>query len=221
MTIDKESVLSLLKDVYLREDCNFIADDIGFIKLKLNTPNISLYTFEYGATKCVIIPENTDYVIKIPFTGTVDDWYDKDEYHEFEYGEDDDRPWDYCMNEVLRYQRAKEAGMEGFFAETRLIGYKDGFPIYVQEKCVCARADKKRDSKYSLEEKNKTLDLTSYSGIDVIWLTDVRMMYGDEVCKEFVDYVDENEWNDDLRASNLGYKDGRPVVIDYSSYMED
>lgn len=220
MTFDKDAVLSLLKDTFLHEDFPFTEEDTWRIINTLNIPSgkkSTDYIFDSGATKFVIIPNDTDYVIKIPFTGQINDW--DGEYNEYEFGEGDD-PWNYCENEVMRFAQAKFDGFSEFFAETKLIGYKDGFPIYIQEKCTCLTTIKDRHSKYSEVEKEKTLEITEYCGIDLTWLTDVRLMYGEDTCKWLVDYVDDNGWNDDLRPANIGYLNNKPIIFDYSSYNE-
>ena len=221
MTVNKEEVLSLLQDTFLRENLPFVEGDRWGIINSIHMPqgkSFTDYIFDYGATKMVIIPKYTDYVIKIPFTGDFEN--EEDEYQEYQNAEGSEC-WDYCENEVIRYAQAKADGMERFFAETKLIGYKDGFPIYVQEKCTCLTEIADRHSKYSQEEKNKTLSITEFCGIDLTWLTDVRLLYGEDICKELVDYVDSKDWNDDLRPANIGYKDNKPIIFDYSSFMEE
>lgn len=210
----RELIKSIFKDTFLEEDAMFVEEDIPQLLDEMNIP--FSYTYASGASKFVLIPESLDFVIKVPFTGmlTMSGYYEQYKYAEGYY------PWDYCGSEESRYIQAVEDGYGKFFAKTEQIIEKDGFPIYIQEKCIPLTLSFSRKH-YSKEEKRKTWELTNFSYIDIDWLTECRTLYGDEVIKDFVDYLDFNLWNDDLRMENIGYLNGKPVLIDYSSFGED
>lgn len=111
----------------------------------------------YGVSKLVIILPDCSQVIKVPFNGS---WYYGDSYNEetdeWEEGEevfthfecandmncDDARGWDYCENELIKYENAVEDGYEDLFPATTFYGYikakfvENEYPIYLQEKCT-------------------------------------------------------------------------------------
>lgn len=107
-----------------------------------NYPDFN-YVIDSGATKCVIIPKNEDYVLKIPFTG-YEDWDNQpckedEETGEWIYDEDYDpfvpfEDGDYCRIEADNYQFAIIEGLEEIFAETYFLGYVKGFPIYAHKR---------------------------------------------------------------------------------------
>lgn len=202
----------LLRNFPINEFIPFTEDDVPFVVEELDLP-IDV-TYSNGASKFVLIPKYKDYVIKIPFTGMI---HLDGVYEEYSQADDYDRPWDYCMNEVFRYETAKEDGMEEFFAETKFVGYMKGFPIYTQVKCEVLNPN---EHYYSKEERDKTRSLTKYASINVDWLTDIRTQMGEDAVVKFVNYVDYQGWNDDLRADNIGYLNGHPIVVDYSSFLD-
>ena len=36
----------------------------------------------------------------------------------------------------------------------------------------------------------------------------------------FINFIQEKNWDDDLRDENIGYINNRPVLIDYSGFLE-
>lgn len=190
------------------------------------------WTFSTGATKCVLIPKKEDFVIKIPYSGTTIheySWTDTSgehfpesiDFYPFENGEDENRPWDYCANEVLRYAIAAEEGFSEYFAETKFLTYVRGFPIYTQKKCDIFSENRKNHS-HSLEMNQITQNTFNEPCFSVCadWLTDFRLAYGNVNLVTFFNFLDEKQWNDDLRTENIGYLNGCPVLVDYSSFLE-
>lgn len=191
------------------------------------------FSYEYGATKIVLIPKYElnirNYVIKIPYSGNNKYSYyldlngeehEEESYEEFYNADCEEEPWNYCQAEVNRYKIAYEEGFKDNFAKTEYIGEVRGYPIYAQEKCtVFSRSSGgKFYSTFALEE---TSNLThNYYGINLKWLTDFRFFYGDNHLSNFINFISNNEWDDDLRSDNLGYIGDRPVVIDYAGYYE-
>ena len=220
MTYDKEEILNDLTEAFENVvsfssiDCDSVYD---IIERRVGRQK---YTYDYGATKFVLIPldKKKDYVIKIPFTGEWDEF--EDEYTEFCNSNDRERPWDYCGGEAWRYKIASEFGLEDYFAETKLIGFINEYPIYVQERCVTFWESTGRV--YSDQEKQTTRNiLAGFSErISVEWSTDFRLYFGANALVDFIDFLAENAWDDDLRYHNIGYIGDRPVLIDYSGYYE-
>ena len=56
---------------------------------------------------------------------------------------------------------------------------------------------------------------------DTKWLNTFIDCYGAYKLKQFLQFLENEDWDDDLSHNNIGYtKEGKPVLIDYSSYME-
>ena len=115
----------------------------------------------YGYSRLALVFNDEDFVIKIPFTYSIDEDFclseedmikDKEEYgykdNEFYYDEYDDAYYylgkytgldeysDYCDQEVDFYYQAKDEGLEEFFAEEWYLGSINGVPFYAQIKAV-------------------------------------------------------------------------------------
>ena len=130
-------------------------------KVLSNLPDNLKYYYEYGATKLVIILADCDFVIKIPFSGSYQEIYQdetdsyEEEYIDFENAGFEDCEWDYCKTEVNRYNLAKNAGIEKYFAKTEYIGMVNNYPIYIQQKAEIF-AEVKDLNSYSEEKRSST-----------------------------------------------------------------
>ena len=132
--------------------------------------------------------------------------------------------WDYCEVEATRYCRAEEAKVEEVFAKTEWIGDVHNYPIYIQERCCMFREEtssnqNKYDSRTRADyEKVNTLrEKYDFHSIDDDWMLDFLIYYGEEMFKRLADFIfNENIY--DLHNGNIGYRKGRPCLVDYSSY---
>ena len=52
------------------------------------------------------------------------------------------------------------------------------------------------------------------------WCIDLLKYYGPKKFKEFIVLIKDLRWDDDLTYDNVGYKDGRPIIIDFSGFRE-
>lgn len=222
MTYNKEELLSLLSSMDILSD--FSEDNANYFYQELDSDiKDKFQDFAYGASKFVLIPDNYDFVIKIPFKGTYyhtseEDW-DEDGFERFIYA-DSDNGWDYCEAETKRYELAENKGFNQFLAKTELLGYINDYPVYIQEKCVIfSQTDAL--SYHSNEEKSKTIATLGKRDfwINIDWLTDVRLYYGEDAFWFFINFIRDEEW-DDLREDNIGYIGSQPVLVDYSGYYE-
>lgn len=122
----KAEILNLM-----REKCNFVdevAEDTfekNIIIPLLDDLNLS---YSYGATKLVIIPDNTSFVIKIPFSSTITN----NQYEPI---------IDYCDAEMRIYNKSKKEKCGNFFLPLELMGRINGYPIYKQEKAEIEEND--------------------------------------------------------------------------------
>lgn len=171
----------------------------------------------YGATKLVIIMEKEDFVFKIPFNSEWDSW--KRDYTFF-CGAPATSTWDYCEAEEERYDFAEEYGFSEYLAKTNMVySTKNGVRIYIQPKCS-VRSKHKTTSK-----RNKRVFSKWFKHClpidDTQWLNTFIDYYGAYKLKQFLTFLLNEEWDDDLGSRNIGYTiEGKPVLIDYSSYME-
>lgn len=232
MTYNREDLLNMLSNAPIYEGLNFHEGMNDDFMACMNNDFGNNYDYAYGATKLALIPVSLDkdFVIKIPYTGaySLEEYYygyknhkrKRDEYWEFYGGECEDRPWDYCAGEVQRYTVAAEEGFADCFAKTEFLGDINGYPVYIQEKCTTFSATRYKH-KHSLEERRKTSKCChNYSEIDENWLTDFRLYYGEAKLIRFILFLKKHQWDDDLRNENIGYIEDRPVLIDYSGFLD-
>ena len=235
MHYNKEALLSLLEGFPFKDGDSFHEgyNDVivNFIGTRFND-----FSYDYGASKFVIIPKNTDYVIKIPYNcgyyyySGSSSYGETEDYVDFINAEGTENGWDYCNVEVERFSLAKKEKLDKCLAETKLLGYVNDYPIYVQEKCITLLDLKNKgvinpfNSKAkSKEEKSRTLQVSGSINyhLDLEWLTSFRLYYGEHTLITFLNFLKKEKW-DDLSSYNIGYllSDNRPVLIDYSSYNE-
>ena len=219
--IDK--ILPLEKSMRLTEDTfeNFMNDDAGLLE-----------DYAHGASKLAIFLKDANFVVKIPFTGyMIDCEYSDccDNYYDFEGAEEDDSGeyWDYCRTEEVMYQRAVAAGVEKYLLETKKIGEINGYPVYIQEKCVSFFGSsvnvptnkEKIASRNNLEDNNIYAEVLSsvfcfYCYLDIINGEDTYESFG-----RFNNFAEE--YLSDIHNGNIGFNIcGKPVILDYSGFHE-
>lgn len=228
MTYNKKELLKMLEAAPLYDGIVFHEGKNAEFMKCMGTDFCDHYFYKYGASKLALIPfDNKDFVIKIPYTGTCYEYSGDSEnansgvYEDFYHAEYEDRPWDYCAVEVMRYQIAQEDGFERYLAKTELLGFINNYPIYVQERGViypealCVH-------NYSIAEKEETSKICSgiWCNINPNWLTDFRICYGKKQLFDFLCFLQSMGWDDDLRVENIGYINNYPVLIDYSGFFE-
>ena len=200
------------------------------------------WTYDSGVSKGVLIFDDLDFVIKIPFYA---EWFEEEE---IDYDEENDEPiyadgytseyafegtqvegfvkennWDYCETETLVYEVAKRNSMEEHFAQTYLIGFAKGWPIYAQVRACMFRSEESYSTRskknYTKEERETARKIREDERfyLDEEWLMDFIAYWGEERMLQFINFC--NQWFiDDLHGGNLGYVCGVPCLVDYSSY---
>lgn len=182
-----------------------------------------------GASKMALIPDDSTYVLKIPFNGSWSWIEDEDEDNEievfdiFEGAENNEDYWNYCEVELNRYNLAVEEEVSEFFATTKFFGYtkgKNSFPVYIQEKINPFKYTEGKT--YSREEirntYNKFSSLGLYYDFDTVWVLDAIKYYGFEKVIKLFMFIEKNDIAD-LHIGNYGYAlDGRPVILDFSNF---
>lgn len=169
----------------------------------------------YGATKGVLIFDDLDFVIKIPFSG----YYIDNDYIGFtgsEFG------WNYCEDEIKYFNLAKEQNVEQFFVQTSYLTSIDGYPIYIQNyipeiglRCSDYAIKTSEESKTKVrsicEEKNLTLPM------NVQWLGRALEYYGEEALVKLLIFI-KNLHLDDFHSDNIGFIGKRPIILDYAGF---
>ena len=159
-----------------------------------------------------------------------DVYWDNGEFEFYEFhGAECEYGWDYCEVETIKYADAEAEGVEKFFAKTERVGYVGQWkhPVYIQERCVTFDDETSSESGERFHnrteadfEKVKTLqDEVGYVSISQNWLLDAIIYYGVELVKKFLIFC-ENFNISDLHSGNVGYRNGAPCLLDYSSYWD-
>jgi len=164
--------------------------------------NISYF---YGATKSVIIDEDNDWVLKIPFCN---------------------KSRDYCAVEAENYKKAVEAGVEEGFAACYFLMEYEGAPCYIMEKVSCDEETVKSDfyeigsNKFSGEMNED--EIYSYLGsMDSDEIIDqlLKFYYDEGFLKKVNIFLSQNKIND-LHTGNVGYRGTNLVFVDYSGFND-
>ena len=148
-------------------------------------------------------------------------------YCEFNGAEtpDSEYDWNYCEAEAYVYHRAKAKNVDKCFAATEFLGWAKDHPIYTQERCVIFSSDEsssyheKHESR-TQEDYNKLSELRrkiDFYDTDADWLLDFLIYWGEEILTKFAEFAFDCNIND-LHNGNIGYRNGVPVLVDYSSY---
>jgi len=198
--IDWEEVCNP-KRMFSEDDISALIESLP-IDLKLRT----------GVSKCVLIPELENFVIKLPFLYCTDD--DTGEVVELH-----NAPFcgnDYCYAEYEYYSLARTENLGCFFPETvQYCTYP--YHIYLQEKCITESNTKF----YPLtsEQRQFINSLPILNDFSYQWLYECYNWYGINALyklHQFLKYYGIT----DFHADNYGYRasDHSPVLIDFSGF---
>jgi hypothetical protein len=162
--------------------------------------NISYF---HGVTKLVIVDEDNDWVLKIPFSN---------------------KACDYCALEAENYKKAVEAGVEEGFAACYFLMEYEGAPCYIMEKVICdeevVESDFYEIGSNKLSSEMDEDEIYSYLGsMDSYEIVDqlLEFYYDEGFLGDIYNFLSENEIND-LHTGNVGYRGTNLVFVDYSGY---
>ena len=177
------------------------------------------FDWDDGASKLVLIPEDKDYVIKIPFNSSHDEF--DDSYY--------DMSRNYCEEEIDLYNKISMEGLGGIFSQfflplTRVEEFQE-YDIYIQPKGQVYRQvpHEKRSHFYSQGSmsKVKSSNLNHYTTLPDDWIAAVVEVLKDvHTVKKFFDILSKYDIDQDLHCGNIGYYNGKPVIIDYGSFYD-
>ena len=236
-----ETIVNLLKEHCIFSD-TLTESNYEDIADELKTIQECAITVDHGVSKMVLLIPHESFVIKIPFTGYLEEddyscayneWEDAEEadkgkepqledyYYTFEYANTPcitlSTAWDYCALEVAIYEDAIKEGVAQYFAKEQQVGQIDHMPIYAQD-----RARMLDDDKWDADISEKTttkcaqLDLRCFNPM---WIADFFEIYGEDEFVKLSNFLKKHRIHD-LHSGNLGYIDDMPVIIDYSCYRE-
>lgn len=208
-------ILDALHDCYFDELDDYTFDES--VVTPFNDSYKKPFKTANGASKGVLIFPNFGFVIKIPFIFCNGD--------EMCGAQDGVHDWDYCSQEVCRYEMAEEEGFGDIFLETDLLGEVNNHPIYIQPYAEVLNTlnSEEYTSNHcsSVEADKETVRLLdkqeSYDWLNENWEADFYVKYGIERFKKFKTYLRDN-WITDLRDANIGYIGKNPVLIDYAGF---
>lgn len=174
---------------------------------------------KWGISQFVIINNEWDNVIKIPFIGG---YYEPDD----EDSEDIFEEWsrDYCQYSIDIYNSALKEGVVDIFAKTEVLGETiNGSKIYTQEKIDIDCANNISKIEYSNNSFNKVKNnqndgKAGWRKFRASWLAAAIDCYGEKFVNNFIEFCIKNNIND-THDHNYGYRsDGSPVIFDYASF---
>ena len=225
MIIEDQMILDSLDDCIFEE-----LTTENFESLVFDYCNLDIFNdnFATGASKGVLFLKDDDSrVIKIPLTHyeterwIEEDWvYDVIPFHGAPCS--NGNSWDYCRLECDIYEKAKEAGLEKYFLKTQCIGWVSSHPIYTQEKADNTLSEVKNyayEGDYGMAELKKQHEGLDIYMIDSQWVYDFIAFYGIDELVKLQDFLRENKIDRDLHSENIGYRNGKPILIDYSDFQ--
>ena len=234
-----ELIKKIIETVYIPDELGEDLDSgISDTMLELEDSIIDFkdVTVRYGATKCVIIPKNSNVVIKIPMRGHYYEPEDEDEnecekifyqYSEandieysnfFSYSGEEDN---YCINEYYKYKMAEAAGLSEFFAPIDTLTNSFGDVFYIQEKITpLAESYSKRNIADASRDVYDSLNYSIKFIADSTWMKEVIEWYGEEKAINFFTFIHDYEISD-LHYGNLAYNaEGAPVLFDLAGFRD-
>jgi len=216
MNINRDEIKQYLKNFNPE---HFTEEDVDVFVSEINIGNtLPDFNWETGATKCVIIPEERDYVIKIPFDGEMD-YYEERQFRYF-YNGGGEEGWDYCLLEQEYFiEYIEGTGFEKFFLVPETIEIEKDWPVYVQEKVLPYLESEEREYKsvkslYTV----RTSGISHQISIPEEWLAVCLENLNNDVDKlqEFITFLKDNF--SDLHTGNIGYKNGQAIILDFGGF---
>lgn len=190
-----------------------------------------LVEVNHGMSKMVIVSSLIDYVIKIPLTGVwVPVWNEEEEEYDdeqtyfepFSYGGGYDND-DYCAVEIDIYDEMMEENPEFSFVFPNTQFYKqiNNVKYYIQEKCKCGGGSDTSNSSHEAQTVGDELYTDAnneYGSVESLaWCISLVENYGVEKAKDVMKYLKKMNITD-LHNCNIGYRNGKPIILDYSGF---
>lgn len=209
--------------------------DENLLECQIDELNIGDFTINNGISKAVIIPNESNFVVKIPFNclkyykwSEEEQEYTDDECFEIFQCADAPDQTDYCWDELIKISKAYDAGFGDLFPATAFVKKeKNGTRCYIQEKVRTFKEVRFNGGAPTVSEKSRTTARSMdnyYCACDVEWRAAVVEFYGEDYWKSFVNWDSINCIGilNDMHSNNFGYTmNGRPIILDASGFRED
>lgn len=224
-----EEVLGKKADgVYISYDTiDCAAEDLFYSDSELTHPICNTFDVmvKSGLTRVCLVPNDTDYVIKLPVTGVYGNIYD-------EYGCGDPKDCDIKMyvdmeeHDIFDIEQSIYDSLlsesKEVFCPCTFVGNFNGIPVYIQPKVE--KIQFYLTNFLNEEDSKRVSALTSrhhYKENVARPLTDDFIMslinlYGEEAAGYI---LEDCKTIDDLHTNNYGYtKDGKPIIFDFAGF---
>ena len=196
--------------------------------IEANVSSTKRYSVCIGATKVVIVPHNSNYVIKIPFTGTYAvKRYGKDTnlipFEKREYYFNGGVASDVCDEENANYYNASDE-LKKIMLYNEFFGWIDDVPIYIQKKIGKTFWDMDEcENDYSAATRriakfiNNKLAKSFYNYIASEFVCELIKTYGIAAAEEIAFEIAETI--PDFHEGNYGFnRFGKCAIIDTAGY---
>lgn len=177
-------------------------DNLGYKRPQVRVRN--------GATKICLVFEKADFIVK------------------WSYDCDDDN--DEGLKECRLYALAVEAGLAFFFPKTEVLGKWGDVSVVIQDKIDYSVNDCNYETRCIYQKIGRTVtDRIFYKmengfhtgyydrSLNETWGKLVISLYGKKITKKLCEFIQEYNIND-LHESNIGYKDNKPIILDFGGY---
>lgn len=187
--------LTLTHEPLSFDDCEYIAERTGA-------------HLAHGETRWCFWFDDCDMVIKIP---------------RFDGGRD----FDYCQRELHNYEKARIYRVERILLPIEYIGEYGAVRVYLQPRFTYSHDDMSDGKHNTLRKKLNNIPNRSkvlarslnnlYSWVDREWYARVLQLYGKKFLASFEKFSRDARLND-LHDGNIGWRNGRPIILDYAGY---
>ena len=192
--------------------------------------------YDTGASKCVLIPKDGDFVIKIPFNcGICSCSFCEEEnpslcsrnvcpYRNFEGGGGIYRD-DYCALEMERYEIIKKKYPEfiDFFLPVEKIMEVKHYPIYIQVKCEIFNYNTGSISSSKESISTITSEKAKQISAPEEWLAICFDNLGKDIDQynRFITMLKDTGISGDLHSGNLGFYNNHAIILDYAGFYDN
>lgn len=203
----REEVKSLLDKLNLSRDMSTNRVRERLKNLGYDCPAVRVC---HGVTKICLIFENTDFIVK------------------WSYGYNCEI--DESAKECDIYASAIEANLACFFPKTEVLGKWGEVTVIIQDKIDYCVEDCGYDKRQHYQQIGRTVTDNIYNKmafgfrtshwdrhLDETWAKMAISLYGKQVIKCLCDFIQKYKIND-LHEKNIGYKNDKPIILDFSGY---
>ena len=206
--MDEKNIIDFIKSLNIDKSTSTYR-----VRRKVRESDFPSVSVSDGATKICLIFKDWPFVIKWSFENNDD-----------------------AFIEAKIYADAVENNIQQFFPATKLLFEHNGVKFILQEKVDASVYDG-----FSGKERDRVTTITkTVSGrivkkvqqtclkaspknrrtLDNTWVAMAISLYGKKTCKSLCEFIVENHIND-LHEDNIGYKNDRPIILDFAGYHRD